>query len=310
VITDNAGTIQEESDYYPYGGELPVSGSDPNHYKFTGKERDAESGLDNFGARYDSSSLGRFMTPDWAARATAVPYAVFGDPQSLNLYGYVRNDPVSRVDADGHVEPDAKHSDQPCTNDKCIAAGLNSVQLSGVLSMSNTQLAQLEAQQQLQAQQRPPAPAQNTQSDLKGPYVADLKSKQIAPLLDPNHQPSDKDIVGNGQCVSACSKFSGVTGDTKRWRAGAGVADNGDIKPGTAIATFDSNGRYPTGKDKNSAIYLGPGTKGSIWVLDQWPAHAPNPAHPPQPREVLNDNSRGISNNSNSYHVILVAPEE
>jgi hypothetical protein len=48
----------------------------------------------------------------------------------------------------------------------------------------------------------------------------------------------------------------------------------------------------------------------SVWVLDQWPAHAPNPAHPPQPREVLNDNSRGISNNSNSYHVILVAPEE
>ena len=33
----------------------------------TGKERDSESGLDNFGARYDASSLGRFMTPDWSA---------------------------------------------------------------------------------------------------------------------------------------------------------------------------------------------------------------------------------------------------
>lgn len=33
-------------------------------YKFTGKERDSESGLDNFGARYDSSSMGRFMSPD------------------------------------------------------------------------------------------------------------------------------------------------------------------------------------------------------------------------------------------------------
>ncbi|HTW59159.1 MAG TPA: RHS repeat-associated core domain-containing protein [Terriglobales bacterium] len=73
-----------------------------NYYKFTGKERDAESGLDNFGARYNASSLGRFMTPDWAARPIAVPYAVFGDPQSLNLYGYVRNDPVSQADADGH----------------------------------------------------------------------------------------------------------------------------------------------------------------------------------------------------------------
>jgi hypothetical protein len=42
------------------------------------------------------------MTPDWSSRATAVPYAVFGDPQSLNLYGYVRNDPITRADADGH----------------------------------------------------------------------------------------------------------------------------------------------------------------------------------------------------------------
>lgn len=36
----------------------------PSTYKFTGKERDSESGLDNFGARYDASSMGRFMTPD------------------------------------------------------------------------------------------------------------------------------------------------------------------------------------------------------------------------------------------------------
>jgi RHS repeat-associated protein len=52
-------------------------------YKFTGKERDSESGLDNFGARYHASSLGRFMTPDWAAKRTTVPYASFGNPQSL-----------------------------------------------------------------------------------------------------------------------------------------------------------------------------------------------------------------------------------
>ena len=75
---------------------------DAESHKFTGKERDAESSLDNFGARYYASSMGRFMSPDWAARPPAVPYAVFGDPQSLNLYTYVRNDPVSRADADGH----------------------------------------------------------------------------------------------------------------------------------------------------------------------------------------------------------------
>ncbi len=52
------------------------------HYKFNGKERDTESGLDNFGARYDTSNLGRFMTADWAAKPTDVPYANFGNPLS------------------------------------------------------------------------------------------------------------------------------------------------------------------------------------------------------------------------------------
>ncbi len=45
-------------------------------YKFTGKERDSESGLDNFGARYDSSSMGRFMSPDGFYKDSHV-----GDPQ-------------------------------------------------------------------------------------------------------------------------------------------------------------------------------------------------------------------------------------
>jgi RHS repeat-associated protein len=76
--------------------------ADSNHYKFTGKERDTESGLDYFGARYYSNRLGRFITPDWAAKAAAVPYAEFADPQSLNLYTYVRNTPTTKIDTDGH----------------------------------------------------------------------------------------------------------------------------------------------------------------------------------------------------------------
>jgi hypothetical protein len=42
------------------------------------------------------------MSPDWAARPTTVPYAKFGDPQSLNLYSYVENGPINRIDVDGH----------------------------------------------------------------------------------------------------------------------------------------------------------------------------------------------------------------
>jgi len=46
--------------------------------------------------------MGRWMSPDWSAASDPVPYADFTDPQSLNLYGYVRNNPLSRADVDGH----------------------------------------------------------------------------------------------------------------------------------------------------------------------------------------------------------------
>ena len=71
--TPPVGNLKSESDYYPWGGELQFLNGDSNHYKFTGKERDAETGLDYFGARHYSNGLGRFITPDWAAIETRLP---------------------------------------------------------------------------------------------------------------------------------------------------------------------------------------------------------------------------------------------
>jgi RHS repeat-associated protein len=68
----------------------------------TGKERDQESGNDYFGARYYASSMGRFLIPDWSAKVEPVPYAKMDNPQTLNLYAYLRNNPLAGVDADGH----------------------------------------------------------------------------------------------------------------------------------------------------------------------------------------------------------------
>jgi RHS repeat-associated protein len=65
-------------------------------YKFTGKERDSESSLDDFGARYYANTMGKFMSPDWSETLTPVPYASLAYPQSLNLYSYVQNNPVTR----------------------------------------------------------------------------------------------------------------------------------------------------------------------------------------------------------------------
>jgi hypothetical protein len=49
----------------PYGDGLTPSGYDATEQHFTGKVRDQESQLDDFGARYYASSMGRFMSPDW-----------------------------------------------------------------------------------------------------------------------------------------------------------------------------------------------------------------------------------------------------
>ena len=68
----------------------------------TGKERDQESGNDYFGARYYASTMGRFLSPDWSAKEEPVPYASLDNPQTLNLYQYMRNNPLGGVDPDGH----------------------------------------------------------------------------------------------------------------------------------------------------------------------------------------------------------------
>lgn len=75
-------------------------------WQTTGKERDQESGLDYFGARYYAPTMGRFISPDFNGYEDdpdPVPYADLHDPQSLNLYGYVGNNPLSRRDPDGHI---------------------------------------------------------------------------------------------------------------------------------------------------------------------------------------------------------------
>ena len=91
------------SQFTPFGGEINPSVT-TNRYKFTGKERDTESGLDYFGARYYASSMGRWMSPDWADKPEPVPYSKLANPQSLNLYSYVSNNPLNKVDLDGHCE--------------------------------------------------------------------------------------------------------------------------------------------------------------------------------------------------------------
>jgi RHS repeat-associated protein len=107
--TNWAAAVSESCSSLPFGDALTCSGGDISPLHFTGKERDPESGLDYFGARFDSSSLGRFMSPDWSATPEPVPFADLGNPQSLNLYTYTKNNPTTLSDPDGHCDIDGEH---------------------------------------------------------------------------------------------------------------------------------------------------------------------------------------------------------
>ena len=105
---------------------------------------DAESGLDDFDARYYSSNLGRFISADWSAIPEPVPCADFTDPQSLNLYTYVRNLPTVNVDPNGHdilYDSSLKNAaDVKAVVSALLANPATSSQLSGYVGKDNPDL--------------------------------------------------------------------------------------------------------------------------------------------------------------------------
>jgi RHS repeat-associated protein len=104
-----------DADFYPFGGERDVvTTCNVNAYKFEGKERDAETGNDDFGARYYSNRFGRWESADWSAVPAPVPYANLANPQTLNLYTMVEDDPETFADLDGHQSPCPTHGTQDC----------------------------------------------------------------------------------------------------------------------------------------------------------------------------------------------------
>jgi RHS repeat-associated protein len=101
------GVLEATYQSLPFGDGLnPIAytttADDPTENHFTGKERDTESGNDYMFARYYNSATGRFLSPDWSAKYEPVPYAKLGNPQTLNLYAYIDNNPLGGTDPDGH----------------------------------------------------------------------------------------------------------------------------------------------------------------------------------------------------------------
>ena len=120
VITNSSGGVVSRHDYQPYGEELGTgiggrttamgfsNSGDNNRKKFTGYERDTESGLDFAQARYYANTEGRFTSADiFGGRLT--------NPQTLNRYAYVLNNPLKLIDPTGHQDqnPDTKAKVDP-----------------------------------------------------------------------------------------------------------------------------------------------------------------------------------------------------
>jgi RHS repeat-associated protein len=104
-VTDQSGARKEQIEYFPFGTYRAVGNVNGTYdfdtnfpdvfYTFTGQEDDDDLGLYNFKARLYDPLLGRFLSPD-----SLVPYP--HDPQSLNRYSYVSNNPLKYVDPEGH----------------------------------------------------------------------------------------------------------------------------------------------------------------------------------------------------------------
>jgi RHS repeat-associated protein len=95
--TDPQTVPQEFCSSLPFGDSLScVNDRGISTKHFTGKERDSETGLDYFGARYYGSNMGRMLSPDPENFGARRP-----DPQSWNAYAYARNNPLTYTDPDG-----------------------------------------------------------------------------------------------------------------------------------------------------------------------------------------------------------------
>jgi RHS repeat-associated protein len=133
LVTGASGQVKSRRDYLPFGEEISsviawgvrnsipgYSATDGQRNRFTSKERDDESGMDYFIARYYSGAQGRFTSPDefaggpdefWVlgsgdSQAQALPYASLTEPQSLNKYQYCYNNPLRYTDIDGNGPSD------------------------------------------------------------------------------------------------------------------------------------------------------------------------------------------------------------
>jgi len=333
VIVQSNGTLCYDADFTPFGGEKSYTSTCPQNYKFEGEERDTETQNDDFGARYYSWRFGRWLSSDWSAVPVAVPYANLSNPQTLNLYSMVSDDPESFADLDGHASGGSTTSAScgnagPANAWGCVSdvggGRLAAGRAEGMDDDAPSRAEQIDPDSVMEAradqwmawaiatghagsgEQDPSEQQSNRQSD--GSYKATAAQLAEIRAADKNGTTITNQSDSLGQCVTACERFTGVPGPTSSWRKGTAATDLTDKDVGTAIATFQGSGaaaRYKSdaGGHKNSGVYMGRSV-GGFWMADQWPGQKPVTIRFVPTNDHNNPNNASM--NGSAYSVILV----
>jgi RHS repeat-associated protein len=215
MIVGPDGSCVQRMDYAPFGGEIPrtepcYTGTAGVAQKFTGKERDAETGLDYFGARYFGASQARFTASDphnpvIESRGQVEFQQYLSQPLNWNRYSYARSNPLKYLDPDGRETKLAvgrQTQDNPfghvaiIINDKVYSYGTN---YNGGAKRDWGASASTYLSKQ----------ANLRETDLLTIKVSDQQEQQLEQILNQNN-PNDAgappyDLIGNS-CVTQCER--------------------------------------------------------------------------------------------------------
>ena len=298
VMVQSNGTPCYDADFTPFGGERAYTNTCPQNYKFEGKERDTETQNDDFGARYYSWRFGRWLSADWSSVPVAVPYANLTNPQTLNLYSMVADDPESFADLDGHWVTPGAYGQEICQTDpNCVARTNQNTTNAAQAPAQNPPPAQnnepvLMAQNQMPAPQQPPA-HMNAAEERMSAAVAYSENthgtlaehEAIVSVIVNRAESGQHQYVAPNQAVNVTNvinaprQFQGVGGNNYNTfgnqqnqgsqnarQAAATVARNGPTNRATA---FIAQRRAPTARQVRALGHVQPaGHVGDVWLYE------------------------------------------
>jgi RHS repeat-associated protein len=200
LMTNLDGSVHDSMDYQPFGEQFAGDGG--TTHTFTGKEWDGESGNDYFGARYYASTTGRFMIPDPSPNGIAP-----GDPQSWNLYSYVRNRPTRSVDVGGNWATDVHAEIVTVALQGLVSAGELKKLVAEQYVMDKNQAPAFQYRHAMSNGQSNPPQSAEEASNKMWDYVATMMAGASA-TLGPNGQFNSVSLTSLGDAIHTVEDYT------------------------------------------------------------------------------------------------------